>query len=120
MSSPVAETAHLRCEACGRLALHAVQYAGRLVVSTQCGSCGSIVARDPAEARAEYLRDLEHRLQSKPARVLKRALSDPKAFLTTLPRKVAMQPTKLAREWRALLAASRTRGEKPPTTPGHH
>lgn len=117
MSIPASEVAYLRCAACGHLAIHTVQYAGRLIVSTACGSCSAVVSRAPAEAWAEYLRDLEHRLQSKPRRVLRRALNDPKGFLTTLPKKVALQPSKLAREWRALVAASRDRGDNPPTSP---
>lgn len=114
---PISESAYLRCESCGVLAVHTVQYVGRLVISTCCSSCGAFVARNPAEARAEYLRDLEHRLQSKPRRLIRRALTDPKGFVTTLPRKLATQPGKLAREWRALTATSRLHDDKPPMSP---
>ena len=109
---PDIESAYLTCESCGTLAVHAVSYAGRLVVSTRCSACGTVVARDPAQARTEYFHDLEQRLQSKPQRLLRHALRDPKGFLTTLPAKVAAQPRKLAREWRNLASASRTR-QKP-------
>jgi len=109
------ESAYLHCESCHQLAVHTVHYAGRLVVSTRCEACRTVVARDAGEARTEYLRDLEQRLQSKPRRLLRRALSDPKGFVTTLPTRVAAQPSKLAREWRTLLTASRTRNAEPPT-----
>lgn len=111
------ESAHLRCETCGALAVHTVEYAGRLIVATRCMACGVTVSRDSADARAEYLRDLEHRLQSKPRRVLRRALRDPKGFAATLPTKVVSQPKKLAREWRALFSASRMHDSQPPTPP---
>jgi hypothetical protein len=111
------EAAYLRCESCGDLSLHTVEYAGRLLVATTCGGCGATVSRNAAEARAEYLRDLEQRLQSKPARVMRRALRDPKGFVTTLPTKMAAQPRKLLREWRAVFSASQPHDGEPPAPP---
>lgn len=111
------ESARLRCESCGVLAVHTVEYAGRLIVATHCAACGVTMSRDSADARAEYLRDLEHRLQSKPRRVLRRAVRDPKGFVATLPTKLVAQPKKLAREWRAVFSASRVHDSQPPTPP---
>ena len=111
-STPTSERAHLLCEECGDLAIHDVQYAGRLVVSSVCTSCGAVTSADTTDARTRYLRDLEHRLQSKPRRLLRRALDDPKGFVATLPTKVVAQPTKLAREWRTLFGAPRARGTR--------
>jgi len=112
-STPTSESAYLQCESCAVFAIHTVSYAGRLLVSTRCTACGAVVAGDAAEARARYMRDLEHRLQSKPRRMLRRAVDDPKGFVATLPAKVAAQPGKLAREWRTLLSATRARGSRP-------
>ena len=50
-----------------------------------------------------YLRDLEHRLLTKPQRTLRRALQDPVEFVVTLPGALARQPVKLVRELRSLL-----------------
>lgn len=95
------ERAMLRCSTCGKVTEHRVRYAGRLIADITC-SCGALTSRDPAEAWAEYVRDLEQRLRSKPGRLLRRAADDPVRFLTDLPGKLVAQPFKLAREWRAL------------------
>ncbi|MGH8888256.1 MAG: hypothetical protein ACRDV3_00670 [Acidothermaceae bacterium] len=112
-SSPTSESAYLQCESCAAFAVHTVSYAGRLLVSTRCTSCDAVVSGDAGEARARYMRDLEHRLQSKPRRMLRRAVDDPKGFVATLPAKAAAQPGKLAREWRTLFSATRARGSGP-------
>jgi hypothetical protein len=113
-STPASESARLYCESCATLAVHTVFYAGRLLVSTRCEACAAVVSGDASEARARYLRDLEHRLQSKPRRMLRQAVHDPKGFVATLPAKVATKPGKLAREWRTLFTAVRTRGGPTP------
>jgi hypothetical protein len=101
------QSAYLTCQACGNLAVHEVRYVGRLIVATVCGCCGATVSRDPAEAQAEYLRDIEQRLLSKPRRLVRRAIHDPRGFAATLPRKLLDQPRKLAAEWRFVRQARR-------------
>ena len=101
MSAP--SFADLECEACGRVTEHELRYAGRLLESTRCTRCGTLTevtgrARVPA-----YVHDLEHRVLSKPARMLRRVTRDPGAYVRGLPRALARQPGKFLGELRELL-----------------
>ncbi|MBX6370873.1 MAG: hypothetical protein IRZ02_01270 [Acidothermus sp.] len=97
----------LTCANCAEPTLHVVRYAGRLIADIRCTRCGTITARDSREAWAEYLRDLEQRLLSKPTRTARRAVRDPVGFVVRLPLALARQPMKLLREWKVLREISR-------------
>ena len=97
------ETAELRCEACDRVTDHELHYAGRLLESVRCTRCGSHLELSPRALLPAYVHDLEHRLASKPRRMLHRAAKDPAGYLRQLPRAVLRQPTKFLSEFRSLL-----------------
>ena len=97
------ELAVLTCSACGRESEHELRYVGRLCQSTRCLSCGHVVRHDQHDLYTAYLRDLEHRVATKPVRLLRQAESSPAAFLSGLPAAVLRQPLKLARELWTLL-----------------
>jgi hypothetical protein len=92
----------LTCGHCGADATHEVTYAGRLLASIRCTRCGHTLR--PAIAR-DYLRDLKHRIGTKPIRMLRRARRNPAQFACSLPRSVATKPIKLLEEFRTVLDA---------------
>ena len=97
------EHAEFLCSSCGRTAEHDLRYAGRLLESTRCEACGHVVELEQHVLVPAYLHDLEQRVVSKPARLRQRAQKDTSGFLLGLPRAVARQPAKLARElWTVL------------------
>lgn len=97
------EHAVLTCSSCGEETEHELRYTGRLLHSTTCSACGFVVRHEQRDLLAAYLHDLEHRLASKPVRLLRRARRDPVTFARSLPHAVARQPLKLARElWTVL------------------
>lgn len=93
----------LACERCELVTEHELHYAGRLLESVRCTRCGHRVMLSHQALVPAYLHDLEHRVLSKPQRMLRRAARDPRGFLTGLPRAVARQPPKFARELWALV-----------------
>lgn len=93
----------LDCARCGRTTLHEVTYAGRILVSSTCTECGATMRRGGTDLRSSYLHDLEHRLVTKPRRMLARAAGHPVDFLRALPGAIARQPGKLLTELRAIL-----------------
>jgi hypothetical protein len=95
-----AEHAVLTCSSCGVEADHELRYTGRLLHSTECGH---VVRHDQRDLYVAYLRDLEHRVTSKPGRLLRAAVREPGAFARGLPRAVLRQPAKLAAEVWTLL-----------------
>ena len=92
------EHAVLVCSSCGVKADHELRYTGRLLHSTRCAECGHVVRHDERDLYIAYLRDLEHRLASKPRRLARAAARDPVAFVRGLPRALVRQPVKLATE----------------------
>ncbi len=98
-----AEFADLLCERCERVTEHELHYAGRLLESVRCTTCGHHIAMTQRALVPAYLHDLEQRLASKPQRLYHRAVRDPRGFLTTLPRAVLRQPVKFAREFWSLV-----------------
>jgi hypothetical protein len=92
------EHADFPCSACGETAEHELRYAGRLLESTRCTNCGHVVELEQRVLLPSYLHDLEQRVVSKPGRIIRRASTDGGRFLRGLPRAVARQPAKLARE----------------------
>ena len=95
--------ADLFCETYDRVSVHEVRYAGRLVDGVRCTECqGHLDLRGRALLPA-YLADLEHRILSKPGRMLHRAARDPVGFARSLPHAVLRQPGKFLGDLRELL-----------------
>lgn len=97
------EHADLQCDRCDRVTEHELHYAGRLLESVRCTRCGHHLWLTQRALVPAYLHDLEHRVTSKPHRLYQRAARDPRGFLTALPRALARQPVKFAREFWSLL-----------------
>ena len=92
------EHAVLTCSACGQSTEHTLRYTGRLLHSTRCSVCGQVVRHEQRDLYSAYLRDLEHRVFSKPGRLVRAATREPGTFLLGLPKAVLRQPIKIARE----------------------
>lgn len=92
------ERAVLTCSSCGVEANHELRYTGRLLHSTRCTECGHVLRHDQREFYTAYLRDLEHRVASKPMRLMRAASREPLRFIIGLPRAVLRQPGKIAAE----------------------
>ena len=99
----------LTCGNCGADAVHEVAYAGRLVAAVRCTRCGHTLR---AAVARDYLRDLMHRIETKPIRMLRRARRDPVRFACSLPRSVATKPIKLLEELRTVLDPDLDHGER--------
>jgi hypothetical protein len=95
-------TVLLACHECGGEHLHEVTYAGRLLASTVCSSCGHTVAKDLPGLRRAYLADVEHRVRTKPRRMLRRVIRHPVAFALDLPGALLVKPAKMEAELRVL------------------
>jgi DNA-directed RNA polymerase subunit RPC12/RpoP len=96
-------TTVLTCVACGQEVPHELVVVGRLIHSTRCTACGHVVRHEQRDLMAAYLRDLEHRLLTKPGRTARRAVAEPMRFALTLPAALARQPGKLLDEIRTVL-----------------
>jgi hypothetical protein len=84
-----------------------VTYAGRLLASTLCSNCGHRIAKDPAGLRRAYLADVEHRILTKPARMLRRVIHHPVTFARGLPGALLLKPAKMEAELRVVLSGRR-------------
>jgi hypothetical protein len=98
--------ADLECETCGTVTEHELRYAGRLLESTRCTQCGTHTEVPGHVLLPDYVHDLEHRVASKPRRLVRRVMHEPGPFLRGLPRAVLRQPLKFAREFREVLRRS--------------
>ena len=96
-------TAELTCVACRKEGPHELVTAGRLLQSTRCLACGHVVRHEQRDLMAAYLRDLEHRVLTKPGRMARRAVREPLTFVRELPGALLRQPAKFASELSALL-----------------
>jgi C4-type Zn-finger protein len=92
----------LGCSQCHGEHLHEVTYAGRLLASTVCSNCGHRIAKDLAGLRRAYLADVEHRVRTKPRRMLRRVIRHPVAFALDLPGALLVKPAKMEAELRVL------------------
>lgn len=92
------EHAVLTCSACGLETEHTLRYTGRLLHSTRCSMCGQLVRHEQRDLYTAYLRDLEHRVASKPRRLLRAASREPRSFVAGLPRALLRQPGKIVQE----------------------
>jgi NMD protein affecting ribosome stability and mRNA decay len=93
----------LTCVACAEETEHELVVVGRLLQSTRCRECGHIVRHEQRDLMTSYLKDLEHRLLTKPQRLVVRAVHDPATFLLGLPGALLRQPGKLVGEIRSVL-----------------
>jgi hypothetical protein len=92
----------LACHHCDGEHLHEVTYAGRLLASTVCSNCGHTIAKDLPGLRRAYIADVEHRVLTKPRRMLRRVMHQPLSFARGLPGAVLLKPAKMEAEWRVL------------------
>jgi hypothetical protein len=92
----------LACSHCHGEHLHEVTYAGRLLASTVCSNCGHRIAKNLAGLRRAYLADVEHRVRTKPRRMLRRVIRHPVAFALDLPGALLVKPAKMEAELRVL------------------
>jgi hypothetical protein len=95
-------TVLLACHECSGEHLHEVTYAGRLLASTVCSNCGHTLAKDLPGLRRAYLADVEHRVRTKPRRMLRRVIRHPVAFALALPGALLVKPAKMEAELRVL------------------
>ena len=93
----------LECCECRQVGVHELTYAGRILAVSRCTACGATVRHEEGDLRTAYLQDLEHRLLSKPARLVRRAARHPVRFAVSLPGAVLRQPGKLLAELRTVL-----------------
>ena len=96
------ELADLDCETCDRVTEHELHYSGRLLESVRCTVCGTHLDVRARDMLPSYLADLENRVVSKPARMVRRAGQDPVGFARGLPRAIARQPAKILGELRSI------------------
>ncbi|WP_143448281.1 hypothetical protein [Kineosporia sp. A_224] len=99
----MSSTSDLTCVACGQECEHELVIVGRLLQSTRCTACGHVVRHEQRDLMSAYLRDLEHRLLTKPQRLVRRAVSEPLTFLLGLPGAVLRQPGKIVEELKTVL-----------------
>jgi hypothetical protein len=92
----------LDCSHCQGEHLHEITYAGRLLASSVCSNCGHIVAKDLPGLRRAYIADVEHRVRTKPRRMLRRVIRHPVSFALDLPGALLVKPAKLEAELRVL------------------
>ena len=92
----------LGCHQCHGEHLHEVTYAGRLLASTLCSNCGNTVAKDLPGLRRAYIADVEHRVRTKPRRMLRRVIRHPVSFALDLPGALLVKPAKMEAELRVL------------------
>jgi C4-type Zn-finger protein len=92
----------LACHHCSGEHLHEVTYAGRLLASTVCSNCGYRIAKDLPGLRRAYIADVEHRVRTKPRRMLRRVIRHPVAFALDLPGALLVKPAKMEAELRVL------------------
>ena len=93
------EHAVLTCSSCGLETDHELRYTGRLLHSTRCTSCDHVVRHDQRDLYTSYLRDLEHRVASKPRRLARAATREPWSFARGLPRAFLRPPGKKLEEF---------------------
>lgn len=96
------EIADLQCETCDQVTEHELLYTGRLLDSVRCTVCGAHLDVPPRDMLPSYLADLEHRVASKPLRMMRRLGKDPVGYARRLPGAIARQPAKFLDELRSI------------------
>lgn len=104
---PEVERTELMCTTCGLATEQEVSYAGRLMISVRCLTCGTEVHVHRDSLPDDYAADLRQRFVSKPRRLVHRLRRHPREVLTTLPAAVFRQPIKLVSEWRTVRREAR-------------
>ena len=94
--------AELNCVHCRVETLHTLVYAGRLLVSTTCSVCNTHVEHESNDLWDNYIKDLPHRIATKPLGLWKRFWRTPKTLLWNLPKATFGKPLKMIREYRNL------------------
>lgn len=90
----------LRCPGCGRCAVHELTYAGRMFVSSRCGSCGYAFECDVLPL---YFDDLVRRVASKPASMVRGFRQHPLSYLCGLPVLAITKPVGVLDELRRVI-----------------
>jgi DNA-directed RNA polymerase subunit RPC12/RpoP len=98
--------ASIMCAQCGRETDHDLVYVGRILATTKCTVCGHEVRHEHKDLVPTYIRDLEHRIVTKPLRMARRARRD-RTFLRSLPAAIMRQPRKIWDDLRTLFKRSR-------------
>lgn len=101
MSKEILE-AELNCSHCKKEVLHELVYAGRLLVSTTCTVCYTRVEHESNDLWDHYLKDLPHRIATKPVRLWRSFLRAPSAMIWNLPKSTFGKPFKMIKEYRNL------------------
>ena len=94
----------LQCSMCGRECEHEVHYAGRILANAKCTACGTVMRQNAVDLRKAYVKDLEHRVTTKPWRIVQRILREPTYLFGGLPRAIKRQPRKFLKEAKELRA----------------
>ena len=96
------QTVVLTCGMCGHDTEHEVHYAGRILAHSKCTKCGTVFRQNPSTLRRNYVKDLEHRVVTKPWRLVARILRDPGYLFGGLPKALRRQPKKFIDEAKEL------------------
>ena len=101
MSKEILE-AELNCAHCHQETLHELVYAGRLLVSTTCSVCNTRVEHETNDLWDIYLKDLPHRIATKPIRMWRSFRRSPSKSFWALPKATFGKPFKMIKEYRNL------------------
>lgn len=96
------QTVMLQCSNCNRETEHQVHYAGRVLAHAKCTACGTVIQQSANALRKTYVKDLEHRVATKPLRLVRRILRDPMYLFTGMPKAIRRQPRKFLDEAKEL------------------
>lgn len=88
----------LDCVHCGEGAEQVLTYVGGLLVLSYCHWCGYEVHKSRELLRAEYLRDLRHRVGTKSHRLRGEARVSLPSFVLGMPRRLVTKPLRLLDE----------------------
>lgn len=95
--------ASLRCTRCAVERPHAVTYLGNVFASATCTVCAETFRPRADLLIADYVRDFEHRIARKPARMLNQARRSPFFFVFHyLPRGLVSKPREVLQELEVL------------------
>lgn len=99
--------AEMKCLACGKEGEHELLYVGRILARTKCCSCGHVVEHEHKDLVPTYIKDLEHRIVTKPFRMLRRARKERTKFIKNLPKSTLQQPSKFWDDFKTLFRRSK-------------
>ena len=99
--------ADMKCMACGKEVEHELIYVGRILARTTCTSCGHTVEHEHNDLVPTYIKDLEHRILTKPFRMFRRARKERTSFIRNLPKSTLRQPAKFWDDFKMLFRKKR-------------